>query len=154
MGVMAGANRTRRAIPVPVARARAAAMALPIVAGALDDLEPSVSLKADAAWHPIHVVSNVSALDVLRGVDASRWPYNEASYDRARRQNATVVGEHAGFSDLFVPIADAAGAWGVLVARAVAGAAVTRHGAPVGKALAVTGTTPRSTWSPPCRNGA
>jgi AraC-like DNA-binding protein len=100
-------------------------MALPVVAGALDDLALSVSLKTDAGWHPIHVVPNVSAFEVLHGVDASRWPYNDACYARARRDNAVVVGEHAGFRDLFVPVADARGPWAVLVAGPVATARPT-----------------------------
>jgi AraC-like DNA-binding protein len=77
------------------------------MAHAFDELRISVAVWMDRDhWHPIHVVPDVTHFEYHYGAAPRRWAYNERCLTRAGREKQTVVGEHAGFFDLFAPVAD------------------------------------------------
>jgi AraC-like DNA-binding protein len=55
-------------------------------------------------WFPIHNEPNVSEFELEHGVERKREAYNTRSFAKAFEQRKALRGEHAGFSDLFVPI--------------------------------------------------
>jgi AraC-like DNA-binding protein len=57
----------------------------------------------------------VTAFELLHGLEHARHEYNTACVDIAMRIGRTHIGERAGFSDLFVPVASADVVHGVLV---------------------------------------
>jgi AraC-like DNA-binding protein len=75
-----------------------------------------VSLWLSASfWHPIHKVRDVSAFEVELNAMPRRWEYDWRMLQRARQAGRLVVGEHAGFFDVFAPIQHDDGIEGVLV---------------------------------------
>jgi AraC-like DNA-binding protein len=66
-------------------------------------------------WHPFHTCSSITEFEFAYGVAPARWAYNERSFHEARKRKAMVIGEHAGFSDLFVPVHAAGELRGMLV---------------------------------------
>jgi AraC-like DNA-binding protein len=92
-------------------------MLAPIVGHAFSELGVSAAIWVrDSFWHPIHAVPNVTAFERELGVLPRRWVYDRKCLTRASRERRVVLGEHAGFHDLFVPIHDRVGVEGVLVA--------------------------------------
>jgi AraC-like DNA-binding protein len=67
-------------------------------------------------WHPIHKVRDVSAFEVELNALPRRWEYDWRMLQRATREGRLVVGEHAGFFDVFAPVRHDDGIEGVLVA--------------------------------------
>jgi AraC-like DNA-binding protein len=57
------------------------------------------------AWRSIHVHSDVIWFEVEHGAEAEREKHNKRCLERARNKGETVLGEHRGLCDLFVPIA-------------------------------------------------
>jgi AraC-like DNA-binding protein len=92
----------------------------PLVANAFHELQVSVALHAEGEWHPMHWVPNITSFEIEHQVDSRRWSYNTRCIHRVARENKLVVGEHAGFYDLFAPVPTGAGVGGVLVAGPVA----------------------------------
>lgn len=92
----------------------ARAMFSTVVVGMLADLNVSMALRADQEWYGIHHVPSVLPFELELGVESRRWPYNDACFARAERERKTVVGQHAGFFDLFAPICDRKTVWGIL----------------------------------------
>jgi AraC-like DNA-binding protein len=89
----------------------------PVIVHMFTDLQIGVSLwLSESWWHPICTVPDVSGFEYDHGVATRRWAYNDRCLKRACAERTTVVGEHAGFCDLFVPVVDADGIRGVLVA--------------------------------------
>jgi AraC-like DNA-binding protein len=89
-------------------------MLSPIIVGILRGLGVSVALRADDEWYGILDAPNVLPFELELGVEARRWPYNDECFAKARRTKKTVLGQHAGFYDLFVPISDGGRVWGIL----------------------------------------
>ena len=90
-----------------------------VVANAFEELKVSVSLWMTGDWwYPVNIVEGqgVLAFEYAHGVGARRWAYNNRCFERLRRERKIVRGEHAGFSDLFVPIQTEHGLQGVFVA--------------------------------------
>jgi AraC-like DNA-binding protein len=88
----------------------------PVAANAFDDLSVAVALWVTGShWFPIHVVQTVSRFELEHGVGGRRWAYNERCFVEAKRTKKTVLGEHAGFRDLFIPLFDDKGLRGILV---------------------------------------
>jgi AraC-like DNA-binding protein len=79
------------------------------------DLKVSASLWVDAYWSSIHGEPNVVTFELEHGVLLERGPHNERCFERSRRERATVIGEHAGFHDMFVPICEGARVRGFVV---------------------------------------
>jgi AraC-like DNA-binding protein len=70
----------------------------------------------DAWWHPLHRARDVTDFERELGADQRRWAYNDRCFRQAIREKRAVVGEHAGFHDVFVPVIDQEGLHGILVA--------------------------------------
>ncbi|HEV8246305.1 MAG TPA: AraC family transcriptional regulator, partial [Polyangiaceae bacterium] len=94
----------------------------PVVANAFDDLRVGVALRVPLGrppgndfWYPIHGVPAVSTFELEHGVGGRRWAYNARCFAEVERTRKGVLGEHAGFKDLFVPVLDASGVHGILV---------------------------------------
>lgn len=58
----------------------------------------------DVEWFPIYVEPNITFFELEHDVDGRRGAYNLESFDWVLRHRRTLRGEHAGFSDFFVPI--------------------------------------------------
>jgi len=58
-------------------------------------------------WQPIHIVPDVSSFELAHGVENRRSEYNYRAVTQVFRDDKIVMGQHAGFYDLFVPISDA-----------------------------------------------
>jgi AraC-like DNA-binding protein len=81
---------------------------IPSACKVLQDLGVSASIcfegHGHAYWAPFQEHPNVLAFEMEHGKLGDRYEYNERCLRRARRLKSTVVGKHAGFCDLFVPI--------------------------------------------------
>jgi AraC-like DNA-binding protein len=55
-------------------------------------------------WMPIHTEPNVSSFEPEHGMESERQAYNDRLSAAVLRTKKTMRGEHAGYSDLFVPI--------------------------------------------------
>jgi AraC-like DNA-binding protein len=87
-----------------------------VAANAFDALGVSVALWVTGShWFPIHVTQTMSRFEFEHGIGIRRWNYNERCFARAKRTKRPVLGEHAGFRDLFLPLFDASGLRGILV---------------------------------------
>src|SRR5689334_10303975 len=79
----------------------------PVVAQAFAELEIGVSLWITGAWWQlIHKAPSVTSFEYELGRGPQRAAYNVRCLHRARTERRIVVGEHAGFRDLFVPVDD------------------------------------------------
>jgi AraC-like DNA-binding protein len=97
----------------PFARpvAPAAALLAPITAWMFQELGIGVSVftrcgDRPVEWYPIHVELSVTVFEIERGVSSRRYAYNARCFERVLRTGTTVLGAHAGFRDLFVPVGD------------------------------------------------
>src|SRR4051812_40826570 len=104
-----------RARPVP----RWSGVLAPIIANAFQDLRISVALytKEEGVpeeWYPIHVAPNVTSFEFASGTVSRRYPYNYRMFEQVRRKRVPMLGLHAGFHDLFVPVGDDSELWGIL----------------------------------------
>jgi AraC-like DNA-binding protein len=72
-------------------------------------------------WRVVHAEDNLIHFEIEHGRDAERYRYNERCLARVRREGRAVLGQHAGLSDLFVPIV----VGGTLTAVLVAGPFLT-----------------------------
>jgi len=66
----------------------------------------SLTLVDPGGWHAVHTVPNVLSFELEHGVEVERWTYNERCMGQAARQRRAVLGQHAGFTDLFVPVCE------------------------------------------------
>ena len=90
-------------LPVELARVPRDLLA-PVVAADFARLRISVSIWALGVWRALHLVSNVASFEVEHGGWPLRHFYNERNLERVRREKRIVLGEHAGFLNLFVPV--------------------------------------------------
>ena len=75
-----------------------------MLASFFSEVELSASLVDGTRWLPIHLSPSVNEFENAHG-RAERWEiYNVRSMAKARRDGQPVLGEYAGFYDLFVPI--------------------------------------------------
>jgi AraC-like DNA-binding protein len=94
---------------------------IPAIERTFRDLGVGVSVWTSAAWwHPIHEVPSITGFEDEYGVAARRHAHNHRCLTLAASKHRSVRAEHAGFTDLFVPLADARALRGVLVAGPVA----------------------------------
>jgi len=106
-------------LPALLANANWQALLSLVVANAFEELKVGVSLWMTGDWsYPVNTVEGqgVLAFEYAFGVGARRWAYNSRCLDRLLEERRVVRGEHAGFSDLFVPIQSGRDLHGVLVA--------------------------------------
>jgi AraC-like DNA-binding protein len=67
-------------------------------------------------WYPIHSSASVMPFELAHGAEKGREAHNVRCVERVRREAKVVVAEHAGFYDAYVPLADDADLWGILIA--------------------------------------
>jgi AraC-like DNA-binding protein len=92
----------------------ARAMLSPVIVGILAELDVSMALRADDEWYGVLRAPNVLPFELELGVEARRWPYNDACFARAERTKKVILGQHAGFFDFFAPLCDEKHVWGIL----------------------------------------
>jgi AraC-like DNA-binding protein len=76
-------------------------------------------------WHAFHSEPSVNDFEYEQGVAPRRWAYNARCFEVAGRTRRVVVGEHAGFHDVFAPVHDGDESRGILVAGPLATARPT-----------------------------
>jgi AraC-like DNA-binding protein len=76
----------------------------PVVCGVFQTLGVSATLFDGRLWWPIHSAPSLLAFEVEYGVAEDRWKYNDRSFASVLRRKKPIVGEHAGLSDMFVPV--------------------------------------------------
>jgi AraC-like DNA-binding protein len=92
------------------------ALLAPVVAQTFQALRVSAAVWEHAfQWFPIHTAPTPYSFEEAHGMDRERVRYNYRLLARAAREKRTVRGEHAGFSDLFVPIVASGKAIAILV---------------------------------------
>ncbi|HEV8244952.1 MAG TPA: AraC family transcriptional regulator, partial [Polyangiaceae bacterium] len=79
------------------------------------ELDLAASLVDGTEWNPIHTGPSVLDFEAPHGAQGRWETYNGRSSAKARRDGRPIVTEYAGFYDLFVPIGDPRGPWGLLV---------------------------------------
>jgi AraC-like DNA-binding protein len=79
-------------------------LAVPVFCYLFEALGVSASLCVDGHWAVLHQQPSVTNVEAEHGVLTDRFGYNTRCLERAALEKASVVGEHAGFSDLFTPI--------------------------------------------------
>jgi AraC-like DNA-binding protein len=83
-------------------------MLMPAACKVLADLRVSASLCMEGPWGVYWAVfqqcRDVLTLELQHGAWSERAEYNQRCLDRARRHKISVVGSHAGFYDVFVPV--------------------------------------------------
>jgi AraC-like DNA-binding protein len=110
---------------------------IPHVCKIFDDLEVGASLHIlgenegvirpklwrQGAWTDIHSISSLLNFEVEHGLISKRHVYNGRCMRQVQRTQRTVLGRHAGFADLFVPV----GAVGKVQAVLVSGPFATER---------------------------
>jgi AraC-like DNA-binding protein len=99
---------SRRGAPV------ALSFLLPGVANVFEELRVSAAIRVGgpwavgdgSGWRSIHVERSLPDFELEHGHEVARDQYNVRTMDEARRTRSIVRGEHAGLSDLFVPIVE------------------------------------------------
>src|SRR4029078_11728184 len=119
-------RRNAAAPPAPApsqAPERSYALAAQVLGNLFTDLRLSSSILDGGFWHPTHIpvasqrseeVVDMVVFELVHGVERRRYAYNLRAAKRAQRAGRSVVGQHAGFYDLFVPVG-IRGSWGTLV---------------------------------------
>ncbi|HEV8247099.1 MAG TPA: hypothetical protein VGP93_15080, partial [Polyangiaceae bacterium] len=101
---------------VPAPLPRSAGLFAPVLAHTFTELGVSASLWVSGDWwHPLCETQNVTLFEYEYGVAASRHEYNRKCLSRAIEERRPLLGQHAGFRDLFVPVEDARSVPAVLV---------------------------------------
>jgi AraC-like DNA-binding protein len=80
------------------------ALLIPVACKVFENLRVGATLWIEGQWAPIHEEPSVILLELQHDVFASRIEYNKRCLTQARRTGTTVLGEHRGFCDLFVPV--------------------------------------------------
>jgi AraC-like DNA-binding protein len=116
-GAMPSSRRTVRLLHplVPVQVPHAAGFLATTLTNCFEELGISAALYSDPEWYPLHNVPNVADMEVEHGVEDRRVAYNDRCLQRVQRNKRLVLGEHAGFFDLFVPVGDGRRVWSTLV---------------------------------------
>jgi AraC-like DNA-binding protein len=93
------------------------ALLSPLVAYVFQTLRVSAAVwEHGAEWFPIFSPRTMTSFEYEHGLDAKRHAYNHRRLAEAVRTGRAVLAEHAGFSDLFVPIVRRRRVTAVLVA--------------------------------------
>jgi AraC-like DNA-binding protein len=64
----------------------------------------ALTLVDPEGWHAVHTEANVVSFEIEHGLEVERANHNERWMTEAARTGKTALGEHLGFSDLFVPV--------------------------------------------------
>ena len=76
----------------------------PLVGQAFKTLRVSATLWDGYGWWPINSETTVQRFEDEHAKDAERGPYNDRMFAKAKRTKQIVRGQHAGYSDFFVPV--------------------------------------------------
>jgi two-component system, response regulator YesN len=87
-----------------IERGRGHSLLSPLVAHAFKTLRVSATLWDGYGWWPINSAPSVMPFEDEHGREAERGPYNDRMFAEAKRSKRIVRGEHAGYSDYFVPV--------------------------------------------------
>src|SRR6187399_2698840 len=79
-------------------------LGLVFFAEAFRELSVSVSTLSQGDWVAFHAFPGVIEVEVAHGAQPLRGLHNDRCLTRVRRTQRTVLGTHAGFHDLFVPV--------------------------------------------------
>ena len=93
------------ALALPVV-ARKHSLLAPLVANVFDTLGVGVTLLDAHDWHRIHDVPHVLTFEAEEGVEAHRVAYNDRCMKELMKKRRPVLGQYAGFWDLFIPVFD------------------------------------------------
>jgi AraC-like DNA-binding protein len=88
---------------------------VPVVASHFARLRVAASVCDGSFWWSIHEEPDVVPFELEHGRDRDRSEYNATQLGEVRRLRKTVRAEHAGYTDLFVPILARGRAQGILV---------------------------------------
>jgi AraC-like DNA-binding protein len=80
------------------------ALLAPVVAHYFSILRVSATLWDAGEWFVICSSPSPSSFEYEHGVETERGPYNARHFAEVHRQKKMIVGQHAGLSDLFVPV--------------------------------------------------
>jgi AraC-like DNA-binding protein len=80
------------------------ALLVPVVSAVFQALGVSAALFDGTFWWSLHDEPNLIPIEVEHGVESQRWAYNGRMFAKVRAREKAVRGEHAGTSDLFVPV--------------------------------------------------
>jgi AraC-like DNA-binding protein len=87
-----------------------------IVANIFQTIRTSATVwEHGADWFPVHAEPSPGAFESEHGREGERNAYNARMFAQVQRTNKIVRGDHAGFSDLFVPISMRGKVVGILV---------------------------------------
>ncbi|HEV8244764.1 MAG TPA: hypothetical protein VGP93_03315, partial [Polyangiaceae bacterium] len=75
-----------------------------VLARVFTEIDVSASLIDGLTWYPINALPNVATFEMAHGMENKRWAYNDRCLDRVRREGGVVLGQHAGFHDLFAVV--------------------------------------------------
>src|SRR4051812_6272908 len=99
-------KQKRGPVPLPAALPSLHALLSPVVAFTFDTLGSGATLQdRKQEWHAIHTPQGVSGFELAHGKGTERNHYNARCFARVHRERRIVHGQHAGFHDLYVPIA-------------------------------------------------
>ncbi|HEV8245811.1 MAG TPA: AraC family transcriptional regulator [Polyangiaceae bacterium] len=76
----------------------------PVAGRVFEKLGVGASLWYLGSWLDIHERIGTVAFEIEHGGELERWSYNDRCLLKARQTRTSVVGHHAGSSDLYVPI--------------------------------------------------
>jgi AraC-like DNA-binding protein len=92
------------------------ALLAPLVTNVFGVLGIPITLNRDNEWLPIHSVTpNIIRFETEHGLSHERDAYNARQLSRAQGERRAILAEHAGCSDLFVPVVARGEVLGVLV---------------------------------------
>jgi AraC-like DNA-binding protein len=81
-------------------------MLAPVAARTFEVLGIGASLWYLGSWLDLHERSSTLDFEVEHAMEVERWAYNDRCLLEARKSRKTVLGEHGGLRDLFVPVLD------------------------------------------------
>src|SRR5262245_58121641 len=76
----------------------------PLVASSFQFLRIGASLFENDNWYAIHAPLNMAIFEFAHGKASERHAYNNRCVRRVLGERKTVLAQHGGFSDFFVPV--------------------------------------------------
>ena len=81
------------------------ALLVPSICRIFQELRVGAAIFQDGYWPElIHGEDGLIRFETDYGLQGDRYGYNERCFDRVRRTRSSLVGQHGGLHDLFVPI--------------------------------------------------
>ena len=81
------------------------ALLVPTICRIFQELRVGAAIFQDGYWPElIHGEDSLITFEMDYGLQGDRYGYNERCFDRVRRTKASLVAQHGGLHDLFVPI--------------------------------------------------